>query len=113
MSKRLKRNSLWLKYLSRSKPSMRRAMIKAADKDMVDTLCECCLNVLNGNIPLTPSQKKKLSKYKLTLRGLVRSKKTSYKRKKKALLTQKGGFLGALLATLAGAVLPQIIESVT
>ena len=58
-------------------------------------LCECALNVLNGNIPLKPADKKKLKKYKQNLRSLV-NRKFSVQKKKKT-LNQKGGFLGALL----------------
>ncbi|KAK7482154.1 hypothetical protein BaRGS_00026619 [Batillaria attramentaria] len=85
--------------MSKAKPRTLKSIIKAADKDLVDTLCECGLNALKGNVPLSPTQKKKLGKYKSVLRALA--KKGTPLQKKKALL-QKGGFLGALLGPVLG-----------
>ena len=65
-------------------------------------LCECALNVLNGNIPLTPADKKKLNKYKNKLRYLTNRKLSAQKKKKT--LNQKGGFLGALLTPVLSAL---------
>ena len=69
---------------------------------MINSLCECCLNILKGNVSLTPTQKRRLNKHKQTLRLLAR-KQTSLRVKKKA-LTQKGGFLGALLGPIISTV---------
>jgi hypothetical protein len=99
MSARVKKNMPLLKMLSKAKPSAAKAIIKTADKELVDTLCECGLNVLKGNVRLTLGQKKRLARHKQALRALAQ-KQTSL-RKKKALL-QKGGFLGALLSPVLG-----------
>ena len=83
-----------LKLLSKAKPLAAKAIIKAADKELVDAVCECALNVLKGNVRLTPLQKQRLANHKRALRALPlkgRSLQT-----KKALL-QKGGIFGALL----------------
>ena len=90
-----------LKWLSEAKPAAIRSIIKSADKDLLDALCECGLNVLKGRVPLTPSQKNRLRRYKDDLRRLTRKK--TLVREKKALL-QKGGFLGTLLAPVLGAL---------
>ena len=87
-----------LKLLSKSKPSTAKAIIKAADKEPVDTLCECGLNVLKGNVRMTPLQKRRLAQHKLALRALAQ-KRTSLQKKKAVL--QKG-FLGALLSPVLG-----------
>jgi len=58
---------------------------------------ECIRNLLKGNVPLNPAQKKKLSSKKKHLR-LMLLKKTSQAKKKK--LIQSGGFLGALLGPI-------------
>lgn len=101
MSKRVKKHAAIIQWLSKAKPPIVRAVIKGADKDLVNTLCECGLNVLKGTVPLSPSQKRRLVRYKQVLRTLVR-KKTSIKRKKA--LLQKGGFLGAILGPVLGAL---------
>lgn len=90
------------KWLLKTKGSTAKAFIKAADKNTIYGLCECCLNILKGNVFLTPAQKRRLGKYKQTLR-LLAHKKTSLRVKKKA-LTQKGGFLGALLGPIISTV---------
>lgn len=102
MSKRLHRNSPFLQVLAKGTAKQRRGLILGADKQLVDCLCECALNVLNGNIPLKPSEKRKLKKYKQNLRSLV-NKKVSVQKKKKT-LNQKGGFLGALLTPILSAL---------
>lgn len=99
MSQRVARHAPVLKMLSKSKPQSMKTMIKAADKDLINTLCECSLNVLKGVVPLTGSQKRKLVRHKQTMRTLARKSNTL--QTKKALL-QKGGFLGALLAPVLG-----------
>ena len=73
---------------------------------MVKTLSECSKNVLKGNLSLGAAQKRKLSKYRKSLRTL--SKKTGSVKRKKALL-MKGGFVGAL----AGIVAPLLINLVS
>lgn len=99
MSHLLRKNAPLLRMLSKAKPRSVKALIKTADKDLVHTLCECGLNVLKGNVPLTANQKRRLSRHKGTLRALVR--KGQSEKKRKALL-QKGGFLGALLSPVLG-----------
>ena len=102
MSKRLHRNSPFLHVLAKGTAKQKQGLILGADKQLIDCLCECALNVLNGNIPLKPSDKRKLKKYKNNLRYLV-DKKVSVQKKKKT-LNQKGGFLGALLTPVLSAL---------
>ena len=110
MSARLQRNKHLLQVLAKSKPNVVKSVIKSADRDLIDTLCECCLNVLNGNVPLAPPQKRKLCKYKTVLRTLAYKKQASQQKKKRSLL-QKGGFLPALLApALAGFLAGNLIK---
>ena len=80
--------------MATAKPASVKSIIKGADKDLVDTLCECGLNVLKGNVPLSPGQKKRLKAHKNTLRALSQKKQSLQKKKT---LLQRGGFLGALL----------------
>ena len=94
MSQRLRKNSDFLKVLARASPKQCRGIIDGANSDLIYTMCECASNCLKGNVPLSPSQKRKLAIHKHSLRSLV-SKSTSLKKKRKIL--QKGGFLGVLL----------------
>jgi len=109
MSARVRRHADTLAFLSRAKPSTCKAIINAADKDLVHCLCECAHNLLKGTVQLTKAQKTKLSRHKQGLRD-VSKKTTSLKRKQQIL--QKGGFLPALLAPLLAPVIAPLAGKV-
>ena len=79
----------------------RNRIIDEAGKDLIQCICDCVLNVLNGNIELKYEEKKRLERHKDCLRELVK-KKTSDKKRKH--LIQEGGFLEAIIPTLVGLV---------
>ena len=99
MSACLRRNGPMLRLLCHAKPGVVKAVLKNASPDLLKSILECASNVLKGNVPVTPSQKRLLARYKKDLRCLV-NKKISLKRKK--VIIQKGGFIGALLKPIAG-----------
>jgi len=70
---------------------------KHCSSEFVACICECVKNLLLGNVPLSATQKKRLSSKKKALREIV-LKKTSLRKKKS--LIQRGGFLGALLGPI-------------
>ena len=108
MSARLKKHLPLLQWLSKAKPKSSKAVIKTADKEVLDSVRECCLNVLKGNVPLTPQQKKRLHKHKHTLRRLASPQKLSDKSKRQ--LVQKGGFLSALLPPILSALVSMLVK---
>ena len=108
MAKRQKKYAGHIHALSNSSPQMCKAMIKHADPGLVKCLCECALNILKGNVPITAAQKRKLSRHKADLRSLAQAK-TSAKKKKKIL--QKGGIL-PILAKVALPVFTTLLGSV-
>ena len=57
-------------------------LIRKGDRELIDSVCECYLNVLKGNFPLNSQEKTKLRKHKNNLRTLVK-KRVSLKKKKK------------------------------
>jgi hypothetical protein len=79
----------------------RNSIIEEGGPDLVHCICDCVYNVLNGNIPISEQDKKRLSRHKDTLRELVK-KKTSNKERKR--LVQSGGFLGALIPTIVSLI---------
>ncbi len=109
MSARVRKHADTLSLLAKAKPSMCKAILKGADKDLVHCLCECAHNVLKGNVRLTSAQKTKLARYKQGLRAIA--KKTTSQKKKKNIL-QKGGFLPALLAPLLAPVIAPLAAKV-
>ena len=105
---RLAKHGDVLSVLSKASPPMRKQMIDSASKEVIDTVCECCLNVLKGTIPLSTHQKKCLGKHRHLLRQLVQKKIPV--RQKKKMLVQRGGFilpmlLGPVLKGIAGTML--------
>ena len=96
MSKHMKDNLPYLQVLVKSKPKLRKLLIEHGPVSMITSICECALNLLKGVIPLTPRQKRRLTRYKTHLRGLA-SKKVSRKRKKQFLNQKGGNLLTALL----------------
>ena len=101
MSKRMRRSLPYLQIMAECKPKLRKAILEHAPSDVLLAICECSLNLLKGVIPLTPRQKRMLSRYKKHLRGLA-NKKVS-RTQKKRYLSQKGG---GLLTT----VLPPVLN---
>ena len=76
-------------------------MLRQANKRFFDALGDCCCLILDGRIPLTPTQRASLRRYKAAIRGIaLKAKPLKYKRR----VSQKGGFLSALL----GAAVPLI-----
>ena len=98
MSARLHRHANFLRQLHRASPKQRSKLVKKhCDGEFVGCITECVKNLLKGNVPLNPAQKKKLKAKKKVLRQIA-LKKTSLRKKQK--LIQSGGFLGALLGPI-------------
>lgn len=110
MSARVKRNLSMLRWLSKANPKARKVVLRSADRDLVDCLCECALNILNGNVPLTQAQKRRLSKYKLVLRRMASGKRSSLKAKRR--LIQTGGFIAGILPVVLKALTPLLLKSI-
>lgn len=100
--KNLKRHVHFLQALAHAHPMQRRALLKTAKNDQIESLCEICLNILAGNIPVNVN---KMKRYKSLLRGLAR-KTSNVQQKKRMLVNQSGGFLPllapAIISTLGG-----------
>ena len=57
--------------IKKAKLKLRKAILLNCDRDIVNCISECVLNVLNGHIALTGCEKHKLIKHKLALSKLV------------------------------------------
>lgn len=88
-----------LRALYQATPQKRKDILAHCSPDFLKTLCEIALNILKGNIKLTPSQHRKLKKQRKIIR-LLADKRTGLKRKQLALKSQGGGFILPLLAAL-------------
>ncbi len=97
MTTRLKKHINLLKLLHKANPKLRKAILQNIDNDALRCLSDCAHNILNGNLPVTPTQLKQLKRHKSTIRNLA-SKKVALKKKRE--LIQSGGFVSALLTPL-------------
>ena len=66
----------------------KRIIIKNADKKLIQSICECVLNMLKGNLSIKESDKQKLKKFRKPLHKLVQKSGLENKRK---ILIQQGG----------------------
>jgi len=108
MSRCVKDNADLLRALARMSPKRRKSFLKVADKDLVQSICECGLNTLNGVVPLNCAQKRLLSRHKHTLRRLT-NRKGNWKAKKRYLVQSGGALLPALLAPIIASVLSSLV----
>lgn len=96
----LRKNAHMLLALFKGNHRIQRVVLKAADDSLVQSVCECALNVVkNDNVKVTPTQKRRLKRFMKELRKLTYSK-TSKTQKRK--IIQTGGFLPAVIGPLVG-----------
>ena len=95
MSAPIKANIDTLRVLSKASKKLRDVLIDNSKPTLLKALCEITSNLLEGNIKLTPRERKILKRYHSVLHRLAQ-KSVSLKQKKQ-LLKQKGGFLTTLL----------------
>ena len=99
MSERISKNLPFLNLFCSNcqSKSRRRDLMKFANKEEINSICECIENFLSGNVA-DSGLKRKMRKYKSVLR-MLRDRKKSIKKKKNSIV-QHGGFLSALLVPL-------------
>ncbi len=83
MSKRLKAHVPYLHVLVNGNSKQREGILRGANKELIYCVCECALNVLQGNVHLLPAEKNTLKKYRRRLRDLT-DKKIALSKKKTA-----------------------------
>lgn len=103
MSSSLRKQIPTLSFLTTAKPAVVKTIIKNGDDCLIKAICECCKNLLNGNIKLTKHQKSRLQPYKQQLRALADRK---ISRKKKKVILQHGGMFMTGVLPLLKAVIP-------
>lgn len=91
-----------LKLVQVAKPKLRKSIILHCDLDLINTIDECVYNTLNGNVPISDIEKKKLKKFKTVLRKILKTKGGLAKKRK--VIVQSGGvFLPHLLQPIVSA----------
>ena len=96
---RVIKNRKFLQALQLTENKQRKQLIDSASPEQINTISEIVLNLLQGNIIIKGTHKTKLNQHKRSLRALA-SKGVSVKKRKK-ILNQHGGMLGAAASALA------------
>jgi flagellar motor component MotA len=97
-SAHMKKNAHILKKISKSSGKVRKQVLARADDSLIKSICECCSNVVKGNITKDPKRLRKLVKYKKQIRAMADQK---IPLSKKRHIIQQGGFLGPLFGLIA------------
>jgi len=90
-------------------PKLRKAIISNYNKELVNSISESILIVLNGTVKLAGCNTRKLLKHRVTLRK-VADKRVLLSTKKR-LIIQRGGFLLPLLSAVLPAIASLIVSS--
>ena len=90
-------------------PKLRKAIIWSCDKELVNTVSECVLNFLRGNLKLAGSHKRRMQMFKGQLRSVVGRLVSLTARKK--LINQRGGILIPLLSAILLTLVTLIFRS--
>jgi len=99
-----------LKLLEEGDSKTRKKVLKLADKEIIRVICECALNILNGNVPLDPEKKQTLGKFKSVMRKLAQ-RGENWKRKKRYLQTGRGlNLIPLLLSPILSGVINSLIQ---
>ena len=85
MIKRIRSNYHSLPILKDARPKLRRAILANSDKGIINSVGECALNVLQGNVKLSKCAKRKLRNFRRQL-NTVADKHVTVARKKKVII---------------------------
>lgn len=99
----------YLKLLYKSKGKIRKDLLANSTNNQLKALQTICKNLKGGGIVLTPTKKRKLARFKSTIRFLA-SPKNSQKRKRRVLVQSGSGFF---IPALLGSIIPLISNLVT
>lgn len=94
-------NEAFLKYASKCKAKQRLSLIKNANSNEINALCECVFNAYKRNVHLPNRIISKLHPFRKTIVQLARNPRLPTYKKRKLLLQQgNGAFLPILLSSL-------------
>ena len=104
MSKKLKRTIPYLRLLMVAPPQNRVKMLKSYPSFVVDDMVETLYNILAKNIKLRNPKYLKLIKSKRRVMSKLYKVARQPKERKKVILNQRGGFIGAIIPLIASAL---------
>jgi hypothetical protein len=98
MDGRIQKKTAFLREFHKCSNQNRKKLLKTATPNQIKSVCECALNVVNGNVPVKGRLLHKLKAHRKVLKQLSFGKGTI--NTKRRLLIQRGGFLPVLAAAL-------------
>lgn len=111
MASHVKHVKKLLEKINSSSPSQRKAVLKTLSNKEIKLLCEVCLNLVHGRLKVTnPTTFNQLKKHRKFLSNLADKRKPI--KKKRQLINQRGGFIGALAASILPIVVDQVYRLV-
>ena len=96
MTKRITKSLELIKALNHCNGIGKKQLLKTAQPEVVNAICDCIHNVLQGNVLLSKHHKSKLKAKKDILRNLV-DRKNKVPIRKKLLIQHGSGFLSSIL----------------
>ncbi len=90
MSKRMQQYRGDLHLIGGCTPNTRKAVFKACDNKLIEAIADAVWTVLEGKVPLTPSQRQHIIQEQPILRQIA-AKNRTLKQKRKVLTSQRGG----------------------
>ena len=101
MNRKLKRTLPYLRLLIVAPPKNRCGMLKSYPAFVLDDMVEILYNILTNNIKLRNPKAVRLIKSKRKTMNKIFKVARNPKERKKVILSQKGGFLGAMVPIIA------------
>lgn len=111
MTSRVKKHAKTLRILAQCDKHTANSIIKGANPDLIACISDVCHNTLQGKVKLSDKAKKRLSRYKKSIRKIA-SKSATLKTKKRLLQTGHG-LLSSILIPLLGSVIGPIFKTLT
>lgn len=101
--KHLNQQKHLLEVLRTANPKLRKVILQNADNKCIHAIAEIIINLMQGNVPISKNQKKKLKKYKNTFRAIEHNymKKPINASRGRRLIIQTGGILPAIFGIIA------------
>lgn len=101
--KHLEKHRYMFEVLKNASPKLRKAILQNSDDELICVLAEIIVNLMEGNVKLSPQQKQKMKPYKFLFRTIRKQCNRHHPNKKmlRRKVVQTGGILPFFIPLLA------------
>ena len=103
MSHLLRENFGYLCHLTNCSPNQRKVLLVTASPEQVHAICEVCMNLSKGLVPIKDAQKERLREHVDDIRELA-NPSVPFKTKKQILAQRGDGFVSDVMSPLMSAL---------